>query len=107
MAKAFAINTVTICTKPGERGPDGKTVTPAVLEDKLPGTIFDCSDEDFEIFEAAGAVRKPTRAEMAEFKAAESAKPARTVDTKGSSQPSTGGPNLLGDASQPAPAGTV
>lgn len=71
MVKAYAINTVTICAKPGERGPDGKTVTPAVLEDKLPGSVFECSDEDFDAFEAAGAVRKPTRAELGEAKAAE------------------------------------
>lgn len=75
MVKAYAINTVTICTKPGERSADGRTSKPAVLEDKPAGTVFDCPDDDYEAFEAAGAVRKPTKAELAEAPAAEVTKP--------------------------------
>lgn len=71
MARAFALNTVNICTKPGERGPDGKTVKQAVIETKLPGAVFDCSEDDFAAFEAAGAVRRPTKAEEAEAKVAD------------------------------------
>lgn len=102
MAKAFAINTVTVCVKPGERGPDGKTISAAVLEDKLPGTIFECDDEDYEAFEAAGAVRKPTKAELSEWKASDAAK--KAVDSKptelklGSGAPSTGGEGTGGTA---------
>jgi hypothetical protein len=106
MTKAFAINTVTVCVKPGERGPDGKTISAAVLEDKLPGTIFECDDEDYEAFEALGAVRKPTRAELSEWKASDAAKkPAEIKPTElklGSGTPSTGGQGAGGSASTEA-----
>ncbi|MCC0808586.1 hypothetical protein FPV16_20645 [Methylobacterium sp. W2] len=64
MAQAFAIATLHVCRKRAEMK-DGKVVTPADIEVVPAGKIADISDEDFKVFEKAGAARRPTRMDRA------------------------------------------
>ncbi|MCJ2080744.1 hypothetical protein [Methylobacterium sp. J-090] len=64
MPSAFAITSLHVCRKAGERK-DGKVVTAADIEIVPAGQITDLSDDDFKAFEKAGAVRKPSKVDRA------------------------------------------
>ena len=63
MPSAFAITSLHVCRKAGERK-DGK-VSAAEVEIVPAGQIADLSDDDFKAFEKAGAVRKPSKMDRA------------------------------------------
>lgn len=64
MPSAFAITSLHVCRKAGEKK-DGKMVSAAEVEIVLAGQITDLSDDDFKAFEKAGAVRKPSKMDRA------------------------------------------
>ncbi|SOR26814.1 protein of unknown function [Methylorubrum extorquens] len=64
MAQAFAIASLHVRRSAPEVR-DGKVVVPGKVEVVPAGAITDLSDEDFKIFEAAGAVRRPSKMDRA------------------------------------------
>lgn len=64
MPSAFAITSLHVCRKAGEKK-DGKMVSAAEVEIVPAGQITDLSDDDFKVFEKAGAVRKPSKMDRA------------------------------------------
>lgn len=64
MAQAFAIASLHV-RRAAPEVRDGKVVTSGKIEVVPAGAITDLSDEDFKTFEAAGAVRRPTKMDRA------------------------------------------
>nr|USU31110.1 hypothetical protein NG677_17430 [Methylobacterium sp. OTU13CASTA1] len=64
MPSAFAITSLHVCRKAGERK-DGKVIAAADIEIVPAGQITELSDDDFKAFEKAGAVRKPSKVDRA------------------------------------------
>lgn len=89
MVKAFALNAVHVASEPGKVSDDGKVVKVAKIVEHKPGAVFDLDEDSFEELEAEGAVRKATRAEIAEAPA----DPVRK--TRSTSQPSGGSADAL------------
>jgi hypothetical protein len=64
MVQALALNTIHVCREPGERK-DGKVTKKPVIDIVEAGKIVDLSQEQFDEFEAGGAVRKATKVDQA------------------------------------------
>jgi hypothetical protein len=64
MVQAFALNTIHVCREAGETK-DGKVTKKPKIDVVAAGEITDLPQDQFDTFEAAGAVRKPTKAELA------------------------------------------
>jgi hypothetical protein len=60
MVQALALNTIHVCREPGETK-DGKVTKRPVITVVEAGKMVDLSQEQFDEFEAHGAVRKATK----------------------------------------------
>lgn len=65
MAKAVALVTLHVLARKAEVTADGKVLRPAEIEAKLPFSIIDLPDKEFNAMRDAGQVRAPTDDELA------------------------------------------
>jgi hypothetical protein len=88
MVQAFALNTIHVCREPGETK-DGKVTKKPKIDVVLAGKIVDLTQDQYDEFEMAGAVRKASRAEVLAASEQEDARKTRRTSPSASGSSST------------------